>query len=60
MDKMYSEHCDTEDIFYNKPYIFAFKNQAFDLQTGETYDIKKRIILHKILVMTMLNQLHNN
>ena len=41
MDKMYSEHCDTEDIFDNKPYIFAFKNQAFDLQTGETYDIKK-------------------
>ena len=21
MDKMYSEHCDTEDIFDNKPYI---------------------------------------
>jgi phage/plasmid-associated DNA primase len=41
MDKMYSEHCDTEDIFDNKPYIFAFKNQAFDLQKGELYDIKK-------------------
>jgi len=41
MDKMYSEHCDTEDIFDNKPYIFAFKNQAFDLKTGLPYDIKK-------------------
>lgn len=41
IDKMYSEHCDTEDIFDNKPYIFAFKNQAFDLQTGELYDVKK-------------------
>jgi len=25
MDKMFSEHCDTEDQFDNKPYIFAFK-----------------------------------
>jgi phage/plasmid-associated DNA primase len=41
MDKMYSEHCDTEDIFDNKPYIFAFKNKAFDLKTGLPYDIKK-------------------
>ena len=41
MDKMYSEHCDTEDLFDNKPYIFAFKNQAFDLQTGKPYVVKK-------------------
>jgi len=41
MDKMYSEHCDTEDIFDNKPFIFAFKNQAFDLKTGQPYTIKK-------------------
>ena len=41
MDKMYSEHCDTEDLFDNKPYIFAFKNQAFDLQTGKPHVIKK-------------------
>jgi len=41
MDKMYSEHCDTEDIFDNKPYIFAFKNKAFDLKTGQEYTIKK-------------------
>ena len=41
VDKMYSEFCDTEDIFDNKPYIFAFKNKAFDLQTGELYDINK-------------------
>ena len=41
MDKMYSEHCDTEDIFDNKPYIFAFKNKAFDLKTGQEYTIRK-------------------
>jgi phage/plasmid-associated DNA primase len=41
IDKMYSDHCDTEDIFDNKPYVFAFKNQAFDLRTGQPYDIKK-------------------
>ena len=41
IDKMYSDHCDTEDIFDNKSYVFAFKNQAFDLQTGQPYNIKK-------------------
>jgi phage/plasmid-associated DNA primase len=41
MDKMYSEHCDTEDLFDNKPSIFAFKNQAFDLRTGKPYIVKK-------------------
>ena len=41
IDKMYSEHCDTEDIFDNKLYIFAFKNKAFYLKTGQEYTIKK-------------------
>jgi len=41
LDKMYSEHCDTGDIFDNSPYIFAFRNKAFDLKTGLEYEIKK-------------------
>ena len=40
-DMMYSEHCDTEDLFDLKPYIFVFKNQAFDLQTGQPYVVQK-------------------
>jgi len=59
---MYSEHCDTEDIFDNKPYIFAFKNKAFDLKTGlpRYGPSKKKIISHKILVVIMLNLLMIN